>query len=488
MALTRITDKQVTYKQGDVNSVSRSIGDKLRESVSVKDFGAVGDGVTDDTAAIQAAINASDSIFIPSGDYKITAVLSIPSYKKIYGDGRQLTKIQPSSLDIPVFSGESGAVHVEINSLSIGYSASGLGGSNAIEMNGAFYWYIEDLYITNAHTAIMMQSNSNSVIVSDVVIINSSASGIHVKDSANILLVNSMVLNDDTSRCALGCIRLENFAEGCNFVTLHTYQGKYPLVTEAAINGLGTRPAYNKFHACYFDAASNPALIEEAAELDFTDCWFSNRPGHGAYVKDSTGIKFTGGGAINCGSHGLLVDTGSSHVTISNFSAKGNSTVLADAYDGIAIGAGVSKFVIDNCQATNEGVYFGNQRHGIHVFSGGSNHFSITNNIVTGNGSSGIFDESSGTRKHIAYNPGYETSGAGATVIPNGSSFVDVPHGLDITPQQVECFCQPTSRLGAVGVVDYWIDNITSTTFKINVNANVTGDLYFAWQVRTKGA
>jgi len=53
---------------------------------SVKSYGAVGDGITDDTVAIQAAIAASKSVFFPAGTYKITApiVLSQNNFE-IYG-------------------------------------------------------------------------------------------------------------------------------------------------------------------------------------------------------------------------------------------------------------------------------------------------------------------------------------------------------------------------------------------------------------------
>jgi hypothetical protein len=52
--------------------------------VSVKDFGAVGDGVADDTAAIQAAVTSAVSagggdVFFPGGDYKVTAPINIPT-------------------------------------------------------------------------------------------------------------------------------------------------------------------------------------------------------------------------------------------------------------------------------------------------------------------------------------------------------------------------------------------------------------------------
>jgi hypothetical protein len=53
-----------------------SVANKLSQTISVKDFGAVGDGVTDDTAAIQLALNASASkeLMFPAGTYLVYAL------------------------------------------------------------------------------------------------------------------------------------------------------------------------------------------------------------------------------------------------------------------------------------------------------------------------------------------------------------------------------------------------------------------------------
>lgn len=63
-----------------------------RTSVSVKDFGAIGDGVTDDTNAIQQAIDEASlgckTVFVPVGTYKITRSLDLKGISKIQGCGK----------------------------------------------------------------------------------------------------------------------------------------------------------------------------------------------------------------------------------------------------------------------------------------------------------------------------------------------------------------------------------------------------------------
>jgi len=74
-------------------AVQRTVESKLQDVVSVKDFGAVGNGVTDDTAAIQAALNAAigyagkGDVYLPRGKYKITSRISIPQGVTLRGAG-----------------------------------------------------------------------------------------------------------------------------------------------------------------------------------------------------------------------------------------------------------------------------------------------------------------------------------------------------------------------------------------------------------------
>ena len=65
----------VSYTPAGTGAVTTTVQAKLRQTVSVKDFGAVGDGTTDDTAAILLAFQNGGHVVFPKGTYKVTTVL-----------------------------------------------------------------------------------------------------------------------------------------------------------------------------------------------------------------------------------------------------------------------------------------------------------------------------------------------------------------------------------------------------------------------------
>jgi hypothetical protein len=77
----------VGYLPSGTGAVATTVQTKLRESVSVKDFGAKGDGATDDTAAIQAAATLGVDVFIPAGTYKINGSISPNANTAFFGVG-----------------------------------------------------------------------------------------------------------------------------------------------------------------------------------------------------------------------------------------------------------------------------------------------------------------------------------------------------------------------------------------------------------------
>jgi hypothetical protein len=82
--------ENVVYDPPFTGAVSTNVEAKLAQNVNVKDFGATGNGSTDDTAAIQAALNASTIVFFPQGNY-LTSGITLNQNQKIYGFGSSLT-------------------------------------------------------------------------------------------------------------------------------------------------------------------------------------------------------------------------------------------------------------------------------------------------------------------------------------------------------------------------------------------------------------
>lgn len=87
-------DPNHPFRARTTGGVGRPANARLLNSINVKDFGATGNGVTDDTNALQSAINAAQNaggteIYFPAGNYKISTALSVSKHVAIRGAGPQ---------------------------------------------------------------------------------------------------------------------------------------------------------------------------------------------------------------------------------------------------------------------------------------------------------------------------------------------------------------------------------------------------------------
>lgn len=89
----------VGFLQSGTGAVTRTAQAKMRDVVSVKDFGAVGDGATNDSAACVAAITAvgvaGGTVWFPAGTYKLGSGLgTIPDNVHLLGAGKAGTTLK----------------------------------------------------------------------------------------------------------------------------------------------------------------------------------------------------------------------------------------------------------------------------------------------------------------------------------------------------------------------------------------------------------
>jgi hypothetical protein len=119
---------QLTYNQGSTGAVNRVLTTRLQDFVSVKDFGAVGNGVANDTAAIQAAINSGKPIVFPQGTYLSGPLTQATTGQRFYADG-QVTIAKNANGTLFTATG----AYVELNGLQ--FVGSGFTGDN-IDISG----------------------------------------------------------------------------------------------------------------------------------------------------------------------------------------------------------------------------------------------------------------------------------------------------------------------------------------------------------------
>lgn len=129
-------------------------------SSSVAAFGAVGDGVTDDTVAFQKALATSQDVFVPEGDYLITDTLNVDQ-KTLRGQNGNTTKL--------LFDHVNGDFAVKVQSEQRGGTIENLAiiaisdGLKGVLLAGTVILRTQQLYI-NGFTEIAMQLGNSATL------------------------------------------------------------------------------------------------------------------------------------------------------------------------------------------------------------------------------------------------------------------------------------------------------------------------------------
>ena len=268
----------VGYTPPGAGAVATTVQSKLRESVSVRDFGAVGDGVTDDSAAIQAALDYAESttkaVYIPVGTYAVSQTLKIAKFTTIRGEGRHFSVITgvPFSMTTPIFTNK---VPEFIGFLNLSDFAI-VGGSYGI------YFNITSEIAYNFISGLLISSQS-----SDNFYANKLLQTTDFRDCRFMGAKRGIV-------CASWTANLNNFYN-CEFYN-HVYESISFVSNEI-----------NNFIGCHFGSAPNTAnattiIVQDSRNLNFYGCYFEGGHARLLYETDSDdsvtfeNCHFTGAG------------------------------------------------------------------------------------------------------------------------------------------------------------------------------------------------
>ncbi len=143
-------------------AVSRTSHDKFSDMVSVKDFGAIGDGLTDDTLALQKALAAHKSVFVPVGTYLISQPLELTDRQTLIGAGQhaviranamvnileigasyvtvQNLRLEQGDIAIKLFGRDSPCVNCTISDVTTWQAQTGILLDGYVDTNRPTYW------------------------------------------------------------------------------------------------------------------------------------------------------------------------------------------------------------------------------------------------------------------------------------------------------------------------------------------------------------
>ena len=463
-----------SFLQAGTGAVTRTMQDKTRERVSVKDFNAVGNGSTDDTAAIQAAITAFQgtgaTIFFPRGTYKITSSLNITGTIRFEGESRDGSAIfWTNTIFNAVVVSTLGRVAFEKLTFSGPVSATA-GASLTLDGpsgTGNGLAIIRDCTFAQGFNHVVTVSAADWTI-----------DNCYFSEYVNFgVYVGNVLHNDAGDSTIMACTFATSLASA---TAIHQVSsGGLKIIGNKMING---QYGYHMVLAAGGVATVDLVIGNNSIEGQSAACVLFDRP---TGAKTFGGITITGnqfsGPSIGATASWACISTDANAGWLGRITIVGNHILMAKAgvggltFIGVSIGASTDGFIISGNQFSAESPT--GTSVGINIASGAANGIIGPNNYNILAGSSGSWTNKILNASATTYVTNYATQSGTVAVTCStadgatwsGTAAVVFPVAYDLAPKVV---C--TAGTVAAGIAAF-PTSVTKTGFTVVCHSGSNG-------------
>jgi hypothetical protein len=413
------------YLQGGAGGVARPLTSKFQDIVSVRDFGATGNGVTNDTAAVNSAIVAACGsgaggavgglVTFPAGNYLITTGAVVVTQANCYltGVGVDATIITPAGTTGNVIS-FTGSQNQGMSLIQIAYGTPPTSGAGVSVGSSVIGFYLHDVNVIGAFVGVVDAGGAGHFYQTMTILNTVATSGLGMQFFGNgqADTVRDVIINGSVGAQPQAGIEISNNSGLTldNVDVLHSGTGllinpQNPTDAVAWLFAVNAQFDSNGSNGISIVTTNAGHLVKG---LNFSNSWSASNTGAGIIVSGSagtiSGIRVVGHRSFNNGSTGISLGFGTD-ISISSSDISGNSQTTPGVQAGIT--AAINRFSITDCRIGQEAGFGNTQSFGINVLLGAWSNTTIIGNNVQGNLTGGITDSGTGLTKVVKGNTGY---------------------------------------------------------------------------------